>query len=105
MDWSVYFDPQIWLALKGVLVAIGIDFGLSVILALKQGEFKFHRAASVLHTNVLPYMGGLAILGAFAGDPASKAAFFTACAALAAKYMADWRAKFKELFGVDADKQ
>lgn len=86
--------------LLGVLTLILVDTLLGIMLSLKQGRFNLRKLPQFLSTNVLPYIGGLLVLGLAAGSNAQLAAVFYAAAATAGtKYFIEIKDKVILLFG------
>ena len=100
------FDIIALPVLQAVLVvaaAIALNAILGMILAAKEGEFDIRRMPEFLATHVLPYLGGLLLVGWVAHllpEPYS-AVFYPVAAAALAKYLADIKDKLAGLFGYD----
>ncbi|HEY3363973.1 MAG TPA: hypothetical protein VGK74_02820 [Symbiobacteriaceae bacterium] len=97
-----WFGSDLWLALTGVLIAAGVDCGLTVALALlgKLGEpFSWKRLPQFAITNVLPATAALlagAVLVKYVPDLQAE---YLGAALLVSGYLAkDWRQKAKRLF-------
>ena len=87
-----------------VLVLIILDTLLGIILSVKAREFDIRELPRFLQTAVLPYVGGLILLGVaaiFAGQygPQVAAIFFAAAAFTAAKFLTEIYDKSKQIFG------
>jgi len=101
-------------AMLGVLIVTAGDILFGVILALSRGEFDFGKLPSFLRATVLPYIGGLLILGALAtannikiGDVdvsgTLMAAYFASAAFVAGKLLKDIGLKVAQLIGRDSN--
>ena len=94
-----FMAPKVLLALGGVLALILADFILGVLLSFKNGTFDAKKLAQFMETSFVPYIGGLLILALFSStDPALEVLFFTISAAVYAKFLADIKDKFSQLF-------
>lgn len=107
---SFVLTPAMVDAMLGVLLLMVADILLGIIGALAKGEFDFAKLPSYLRQTVLPYVGGLLILGVVAtanglrvGDTdvsgALVALYFASCAFVAAKLLRDVGAKVARLIG------
>ena len=59
-------NSPILASLAGVLAPILLDFIMGVIVSLKQHKFSLSILPQFIATNLLPYVGGLAVLAVFA---------------------------------------
>lgn len=92
-----------WIALLTVLAIIALDTVLGILASLKQGEFNFRELPRFLQTSILPYIGGLLILGLVSMLSLEIAAiFYAAVAATSAKFLAEVKDKVVVLFGREA---
>lgn len=88
-----------------VLAAIFVKTFFAVILAIKAGEFDVRILPQFLATNVVPYIGGMAILAFvthLVGGPFGYL-FYAVALAVLAKYLAEIKDKVYELFGIEVD--
>ena len=92
-----------WIALLTVLAIITLDTLLGILVSLKQGEFNFRELPRFLQTAILPFVGGLLLLGLVSMlSPEIAAIFYAAVAATAAKFLAEVKDKVVILFGREA---
>lgn len=92
-----------WIALLTVLAIITLDTVLGILASLKQGEFDWRELPRFLQTAILPYIGGLLLLGLVSMLSNEVAAiFYAAVAATAAKFLAEVKDKVVVLFGREA---
>jgi hypothetical protein len=107
---SFSLTPAMVDAMLGVLLLTVADIALGIIGAIAKGEFDFGKLPSFLRQTVLPYVGGLLILGVVAtagglkvGDTdvsgALVALYFASAAFVAAKLLKDVAAKVAGLVG------
>lgn len=89
---------------KATVVTIAlilIDTVLGVLRAVKLEEFDFRKLPKFLATSIVPYIGGLIVLGLaaqFIGAPFVQV-FYGAVAAVSAKFLLEMKDKVKQLFG------
>jgi hypothetical protein len=92
-----------WIALLTVLAIIALDTVLGVLVSLKQGQFNFRELPRFLQTAILPFVGGLLLLGLVSMlSPEIAAIFYAAVAATGAKFLAEIKDKVVILFGREA---
>lgn len=92
-----------WIALLTVLAIITLDTLLGILVSLKQGEFNWRELPRFMQTAILPYIGGLLLLGLVSMlSPEIAAIFYAAVAATAAKFLAEVKDKVVILFGREA---
>jgi uncharacterized membrane protein YfcA len=92
-----------WIALLTVLAIIALDTVLGILASLKQGEFDWRELPRFLQTAILPYIGGLLLLGLVSMLSNEVAAiFYAAAAATTAKFLAEIKDKVVVLFGREA---
>ena len=92
-----------WIALLTVLAIIALDTVLGILASLKQGEFNFRELPRFLQTAILPYIGGLLLLGLVSMlSPEIAAIFYAAVAATTAKFLVEIKDKVVILFGREA---
>lgn len=97
---GAFMAPKVLVALGTVLSLILADFVLGVLVAMRQGEFKFGKIAQFVQTSLIPYMGGLLVLALFSNSNTELSAlFFTIAATITAKFIADIANKASTLFG------
>lgn len=90
-------------ALEAVLGLILVDTVLGILLSIKQGQFDFRKLPQFLAKNVLPYVGGLLILGLAASFSVEISALYYASAtAASAKFLIDVKDKIVQIFGKGA---
>lgn len=99
-----WFPKEVILALSSIVVAAGIDAGLTALLALrgKLGvPFSWKKLPEFLVTNVLWPAVGLLVGGALVKYyPDLTEGYFAVTAALDLWLAKDWRAKFNVLVGI-----
>ena len=86
-----------------VEVLILADTTLGVLVALKHGAFDLNNFPDFLMTSVLPYMGGLAIMGGLAlvpGHDELKAAFYAAAVPVVAMFVKSIIEKIGDIVGI-----
>lgn len=98
------FPKEVLLALTSILVAAGIDAGLSAVLAI-QGKrpepFQWKRLPQFLVTNALWPALGLIVGGALLKYyPELREPYFLVTAGVDAWLAKDWRSKFNLLIGI-----
>lgn len=92
-----------WIALLTVLAIIVLDTLLGILVSLKQGQFNWRELPRFLQTAILPYIGGLLLLGLVSMLSNEVAAiFYAAVVATAAKFLAEVKDKVVVLFGREA---
>ncbi len=92
-----------WIALLTVLAIITLDTVLGILASLKQGEFDWRELPRFLQTAILPFVGGLLLLGLVSMlSPEIAALYYAAVAATSAKFMAEIKDKVVVLFGLEA---
>lgn len=97
-DWV---SPEILIAFETSLALIFLDFLLGIIQAISAGSFDPRKLPQFLQKNVLPYAGSVILLGAFSIFlPEIKVIFFSASAAVGAKFLFDIKDKVIALTGV-----
>jgi len=95
------------MALLVIILLITVDALLGAINAIKAGEFNFTKLPQFLAVNVLPYVGGILIVGLVAGvlpEPFNEVfsvIFYGSAAAVSLKYVLEVYAKLSHLFGID----
>jgi len=94
-------DAGVGVTMLIVSLAIALDVILGILLGIKEKEFDFRILPQFLFTGVLPFIGGLVLLGilAYYIEVPFAGMFYAAAAAVAAKYMADVWDKLKLLLG------
>ena len=105
MDFDLNFilELPVFTALLIVLAAILVKTCFGIILAIKEKEFDVRKLPQFLATNVVPYIGGMAILAYvahLAGGPFGYL-FYAVALAVLAKYLAEIKDKVQQLFGID----
>lgn len=91
------------LTLVGVLALIVLDTLAGMLLALWRRQWQWGRVADFLASEVLPYLGGLAVLALLAQlRPDVRPVFLAAAAATAAREVSSILAKVRAL-GVPLD--
>ncbi len=99
------------MALLVIILLIIVDAVLGAINAITAGEFDFTKLPKFLATNVLPYVGGILIIGLAAGlvpEPFNEifgGIFYGSAFAVSLKYVLDIYSKISGLFGVDLNKK
>lgn len=92
-----------WIALLTVLAIITLDTLLGILVSLKQGEFNWRELPRFMQTAILPYVGGLLLLGLVSMlSPEIASIFYAAAAATTAKFLAEIKDKIVLLFGREA---
>ncbi len=98
------------MALLVIILLITVDALLGAINALMAGEFTFGKLPQFLAVNVLPYVGGILIVGLTAGllpEPFNEifaVIFYGSAAAVSLKYVLEVYGKLSKLFGIDVKK-
>lgn len=98
------------MALLVIILLIVVDALLGAINSIKTGEFSFAKLPQFLAVNVLPYVGGILIVGLVAGvlpEPFNdifSVIFYGSAAAVSLKYVLEVYAKLSNLFGIDLKK-
>ena len=98
------------MALLVIILLIVVDALLGAINALMAGEFTFKKLPQFLAVNVLPFVGGILIVGIVAAmipDPFNavfSAIFYGSAAAVSLKYILEIYGKLSRLFGIDIKK-
>jgi hypothetical protein len=107
------FDAFQSLVTKDILVVfettlglIFLDFLLGIILSVSKGDFDPRKLPQFLQKNILPYAGSVVLLGAFSLFLSEiKVLFFSATAAVGAKFLFEIKDKVRLLTGAkDLDK-
>lgn len=100
IDMARFIAPKVMSTLLGVLALILVDTFMGILLSLRQAQFNFRKLPQFLKTNVLPYVGGLFVLGvAAAGSAELGTIFYAAAATTGAKYLMEIKDKVVILFG------
>lgn len=105
MDLSFILELPVFTAFWIVLAAILVKTFFGVILAIKAGEFDIRKPPQFLATNVVPYVGGMAILAFvthLVGGPFGYL-FYAVALAVLAKYLAEIKDKVQALFDIDLE--
>lgn len=98
------------MALVVVVALIVVDALLGVITALKNGDFSLKEIPRFLATNVLPYVGGILIIGlvvVLIPEPFNEifmVVFYASAVAVSLRYVLEIYGKVSRLFGVDITK-
>lgn len=96
----VGLPQEVIVAFEMALGLIFLDLMLGIILAVSRGEFEPRMLPKFLKSSVLPYAGSLSLLAVFSSMiPEIKALYFTAVAAVNAKYLFDVKDKIFSLIG------
>lgn len=85
--------------LGNVAVVLAVDFLLGVLLSIRRHEFDWDRLPDTLADNVLPYLGGLAVLAFAAKSVSIEPIFLGAVAVYLPKLLLDVKDKVLALFG------
>ena len=97
----ISYAPAAMLSITGAIMAlIFLDALMGIASAIKNKTFNIRKLPQFVSTNLLPYVGGLIVLMLAAIlVPDLSAAFYTAAAAVAAKYLAEIKDKIAAVFG------
>lgn len=91
--------------LLSVLILIGVDVLAGILVSISKATFNLSKIGSFIVSSILPYVGGLVLLGVLAmNNPAFAAAFTVSCAAADAKFLGDVYGKLAAL-GVSTPQQ
>jgi len=106
-DLGDYIGPEtgVWWTFVMAALAIALDTILGILLGIKDKEFDFRILPQFLFTGVLPFIGGLVLLGilAYYIEVPFAGMFYACAAAIAAKYIADVWDKLKLMFGAQLE--
>ena len=105
MNLDFLLDLPLITALVVVISTILIDTLLGVFKAIRENEFDVRELPRFLRTSVLPYIGGLIVIGLaaeYVGKPYILM-FHTIAAAVFVKYIAEIKDKLHALFQVKLD--
>ena len=99
---DITLPQQVVPALILVLTAIGTDFVLGVLVAIKKKELDADKLPRFFITGVIPYAGGLVVLAISAElvGQVYQEMFFAVAAPIAVKYLANIMNKLADLFAV-----
>ncbi|MGE5455472.1 MAG: hypothetical protein ACM3O9_09770 [Methylocystaceae bacterium] len=93
-------SQKVLTTLLSVLTLILVDTLLGILASIKVGKFNLRKLPQFLSRNVLPYVGGLLVLGLTAGLSTELAAcFYTAAGATGAKFILEVKDKVVVIFG------
>ncbi len=96
---SSIVDTKVLATLETVLGLILADFILGVLVSLRNGNFSASKLPQFVQTSLIPYIGGLLVLGLFSNANAELGAlFFTIAATITVKFLADITTKATQLF-------
>ena len=101
-------EYTIWYALAIVVAAILLDAVLGVLKSFKADTepFDIRKLPQFVATNILPYVGGLAIFALVAniiGNPFDQS-FYVVAAAVLVKYLVEIKDKLSTLFNINLEK-
>ena len=101
MDISI--PKEIGPALIVVLTAVMLDTALAIMLHIKKGDLDLRMLPQFLFTGILPYAGGMLVLGAAAQFVGLlyEEIFLTVSVTVVAKYAVDIKQKTRELFNCE----
>lgn len=94
-----------------IILLIIVDALLGAIAAFKAGDFDFKKLPQFLAVNVLPYVGGILIIGlaaALVPEPFNEifaVVFYGSAIAVSLKYVLEIYSKISGIFGVDLNKK
>lgn len=105
MDLNFILELPVMTVLIIVMVAILLKTAFGILLAIKEAVFDVRKVPQFLATNVVPYLGGMAILAFvthLVGGPFGYLFYMVALAVLA-KYLTEIKDKINLLFGLGGE--
>lgn len=88
--------------LIAVLILIGVDVLAGILVAVSKATFNLSKVGSFIVSSILPYVGGIVLLGVLAvSNSGLQGAYLAAVAAASVKFLGDIYSKLSSL-GVSA---
>jgi hypothetical protein len=96
---ALHLSPTDISAFVAVLVAVGADTLAGVLVAVVKGTFKLSYIANFVRTSILPFVGGLLVMGLLAGmNPGQfDAPFLATAGTIGLKFLGDIVGKLQSL--------